>query len=697
MLATACGGQEEPVAPTRTASSMSGTGAQTAAVSADAYYPALQQIYIAYFGRPADPGGLAFYAKNLAASGAPTDLRALLDSATPDTPIRALLDTFGNSAESKALYGTDTTAFLTSVYRNVLGRTPDRDGLSFWKKNIDSGAVPPAIAAIWILTGATTPGNTDGDLIRVKLAAATAFTGAMKSTEQAGAYAGPGAILRARSYLSALSTDQDLSLLPGAGERVVDELVMTAHPGKVIFRGTVALGNPVKDAWVQGWDQDGLLGDVKSLADGTYLLSTDLARKLRPPIVFKAEFTALGKKFNLFSISTDDNGRNATMNITPVTDMITRAYVPAPNLPNLEDKLVNEPSRLESIKDTARKVFGPLLSSNTPDPISAYMVADPKVNKWDALLEKLVFTPEATQTTIASVDGKVIATVPDAELVSGNVSDPVNSVEAFRANQARGPLTEPVTPHVNTETTPPSPTPTPTPTPGALPAPTGFTAAATGGLKFRLKWNQVPGADRYYVYQQKNTPPTVKPGTYQNGQLVPTMATGGNSEADVDWDYQVDGPGLYYWVIVAVSDKNQTTTFTLGQVANPVSLNFSEPAPAGTLTADSPCSEWRKVITGRQWTITEHVKSQWSFPGVTGGTLLVRADNTMVANGPPFAYDNKTFTGTMQIGELYGRCRYYQHTADGQSMSPFFMWSYENGKVKVSYSSGGAAEYFILQ
>ena len=48
-----------------------------------------------------------------------------------------VVDGFANSAESLSLYGSgDAKAFVTAIYRNVLGRTADPGGLDFWSTHI---------------------------------------------------------------------------------------------------------------------------------------------------------------------------------------------------------------------------------------------------------------------------------------------------------------------------------------------------------------------------------------------------------------------------------------------------------------------------------------------------------------------------------------------------------------------------------
>ena len=89
---------------------------------------ALEQLYIAYFGRAADPTGFAYWTAGLAAG---TD------------NLQSIANEFSNSAESKALYpllGAGSTAvttqaatdFVTGVYFNLYHRAPDAVGLTYF-------------------------------------------------------------------------------------------------------------------------------------------------------------------------------------------------------------------------------------------------------------------------------------------------------------------------------------------------------------------------------------------------------------------------------------------------------------------------------------------------------------------------------------------------------------------------------------
>src|SRR5581483_11196036 len=97
-------------------------------MSASSYSSVVQELYISYFGRPADAAGLSNFENALAAINAPTDIAGLAVAYGSNAAIKGLVDAFGTSAESAALYGnvngslSSIENFVTAVFENVLGR-----------------------------------------------------------------------------------------------------------------------------------------------------------------------------------------------------------------------------------------------------------------------------------------------------------------------------------------------------------------------------------------------------------------------------------------------------------------------------------------------------------------------------------------------------------------------------------------------
>ena len=85
------------------------------------------ELYIAYFNRAPDAVGLNFWGTAFANG----------------TTFEQMATFFIDQEETRATYpnGTSNNEFATAVYNNVLGRTPDQDGINFWVGVLDSGQV----------------------------------------------------------------------------------------------------------------------------------------------------------------------------------------------------------------------------------------------------------------------------------------------------------------------------------------------------------------------------------------------------------------------------------------------------------------------------------------------------------------------------------------------------------------------------
>ncbi|HEY8026884.1 MAG TPA: DUF4214 domain-containing protein, partial [Burkholderiaceae bacterium] len=184
--------------------------------SSSNYNTLVQELYVTYFGRPADYNGLQNFAAALSAAGAPTDLPGLLAAYGTNAAIKSLVDSFGTSPESVMLYGQVSTssssasAFVTAVFDNLLNRAPAAAGLSFWVNAVTSGSVSLGNAALSIAAGALTNTSTQGLIdaatVTNKLAAASAFTADVANSAGIADYNGPAAAGLARTFLSAIAS-----------------------------------------------------------------------------------------------------------------------------------------------------------------------------------------------------------------------------------------------------------------------------------------------------------------------------------------------------------------------------------------------------------------------------------------------------------------------------------------------------------
>ncbi len=179
----------------------------------------VQELYISYFGRPADAQGLANFENALLAVDAPTDINGLAKAYSTNSTIRALIDSFGTSSESINLYGSVTNnpasaqAFVTAVFEHVLNRAPQSNGLSFWTNAVLSGSLSIGDAALSIAAGATTnstaQGKLDAQTIANKVAVASEFTAEIGDAAGTAEYRGAAAADVARALLASVTSSTD--------------------------------------------------------------------------------------------------------------------------------------------------------------------------------------------------------------------------------------------------------------------------------------------------------------------------------------------------------------------------------------------------------------------------------------------------------------------------------------------------------
>ena len=91
----------------------------------------VESYYKAYLGRASDPGGLAYW------------VAQLTSGASDQTVASQIL----GSGEFYADSGGTAEGFVTALYSDLLGRTPDSDGLAYWEGQLSSGTTPTSVAA----------------------------------------------------------------------------------------------------------------------------------------------------------------------------------------------------------------------------------------------------------------------------------------------------------------------------------------------------------------------------------------------------------------------------------------------------------------------------------------------------------------------------------------------------------------------
>lgn len=150
----------------------------------------VQVLYIAYFGRPADPDGLAFWANGVVGTNEELD---------------QLADSFAETPEYLAtIQGLSTKQIIDLFYENLFSRFAEQEGQDFWVNGIESGVLNPQDIGVDIGLAAlnANPPNTDSQAIGAKADAADKYTKALEANPaDKAAYSGAEGIKAGREYL----------------------------------------------------------------------------------------------------------------------------------------------------------------------------------------------------------------------------------------------------------------------------------------------------------------------------------------------------------------------------------------------------------------------------------------------------------------------------------------------------------------
>lgn len=188
-----------------------------------------QQLYLAYFGRPADAGGIENFTGILRTflpeTATIADLGIAYDSILAATN---LVKNFSASQESRDLYQGGTAQFVDSIYRNILNRPSEEAGRNFWVDAIDKRGLDPAKAALEIITAALRNGERDAQTVLRKTEVAQAFTDGLDTPEEVAAFSGNAAAAQARELLSRVDADTDLPSFRWQVDALISELVNTS-------------------------------------------------------------------------------------------------------------------------------------------------------------------------------------------------------------------------------------------------------------------------------------------------------------------------------------------------------------------------------------------------------------------------------------------------------------------------------------
>lgn len=160
-----------------------------------------QQLYVGYYGRPADPDGLEYWADSFDESDDLTDV----------------LKAFGTSDEYTDSFGSLTNSELVNnLYQQLFGRDAEADGLEFYTDRLGSGEATLASIAKQIADGAS---GDDLTVLDNKITVANTYTDAVDSM---GATYESDDIADAQAILAAVdNTDESVTTGNSAAESEV--------------------------------------------------------------------------------------------------------------------------------------------------------------------------------------------------------------------------------------------------------------------------------------------------------------------------------------------------------------------------------------------------------------------------------------------------------------------------------------------
>ena len=211
----------------------------------------IQNLFIAFYGRPADAAGQAYWAEALETAGG--DLSAIINA-------------FANSAEYDSQYGDlDEAELVNALYQQILGRDAEEDGIDYYVSQLNNGNLTKGEMALAILNGAQ---NDDAVVLENRKAVADAFTAAVEAGDKEYSNA---QLAAAKALLASVNAETDPATVDVdavVGEfPTVEEPVDPGQPGEEIFLTAstdIMTGTENDDTFLAYMSQNELVGGVSN-------------------------------------------------------------------------------------------------------------------------------------------------------------------------------------------------------------------------------------------------------------------------------------------------------------------------------------------------------------------------------------------------------------------------------------------------
>lgn len=179
---------------------------------ADTNTTTVEQLYVAYFSRPADPNGLTFWDNFLA---------------TNPNGVQQMSAQFAASQEYQQTYANmDNHAVVEAVYQNLFGRVGDDAGVAFWTAALDNHTISVDNVVTAVADGAQ---NDDKVVYTGRVAVAVEFTQHVDQPNEIAAYSGTAANAIAKAFIGTIVDLQSgaAAINPSVVDAKIAEIVGT--------------------------------------------------------------------------------------------------------------------------------------------------------------------------------------------------------------------------------------------------------------------------------------------------------------------------------------------------------------------------------------------------------------------------------------------------------------------------------------
>lgn len=180
------------------------------------YTEQIQKLYVAYFNRPADYEGLAFWEQVLTSNGGNVDAVSAFFAQSPE---------YKDQNAGKSYY-----QIVNQIYLNLFNREADVPGLEHWSGLLRNGTFTVDQIVKIIADSASNTDAQDKTTYLNKVAAATAFTAELNTASEIIGYTGAKANEAAKVWLSTVLGTQaslDAAIAPAALANTVNKVAQT--------------------------------------------------------------------------------------------------------------------------------------------------------------------------------------------------------------------------------------------------------------------------------------------------------------------------------------------------------------------------------------------------------------------------------------------------------------------------------------